>query len=766
PSATRCCARRAGSRPDAEASRSRGWPVASMLRDILNRLVPAKDPSAPRARPAASPTGESDRLIAEGNQAEKDGRLNEACRLYGEAVKAAPGYARAHLNLGIGLEAVGDADGAAKSYETALACDPGNAYANYNLGKMLYSRGALARAEQLLLAALEGKPVFPEARVVLGGIYESQGRLDAARDALEIALKERADVAGVWYNYAGVLRKLERPVDVIAAYREALALTPDHTEAHYDLGVALRNQGQYEEAAACFERVLDLKPGLAQAHYCLGQIFDDQDRHDESLASFRKAMSLDPEYALARWAYTMSQLPAVYGAQADQERCRAEFSSELEGLDRWSTAARSPVAFEVVGTHQPFRLAYQELNNRELLQQHGRLCARLMAEWFNSQAFAASGRDGPDGIIRVGIVSRYFRNHSVWHAIVKGWFQQLDRARFSLHVFHTGTEHDQETDFARSRAASFDSGQGTLRQWVDAVKGQRPDVLLYPEIGMDPVTTRLASLRLAPVQVATWGHPETTGLPTIDYYLSAQDLEPPEAQDGYTEQLVALPHLGCYYEPAPIATVDADLGSLRPDANGPLLICPGMPFKYAPQYDSLITRIARRLGRCRFVFFESQPESRCEKLRRRLEAAFDRSRLAFHDFVTFMPWQLRPQFHALLKHADVFLDTVGFSGFNTAVQAVQCGLPIVTIDGRFMRGRLASGILRRMGLADLIAGSEEEYVERAVRLAQDTEFRAHVRERIAASRHALFSDSVPIRALEEFLVKATAQREASPLPGR
>lgn len=730
-----------------------------MFQEFLSWLLRDKGASALHARSPDLATGESDRLIGEGNQAEKDGTLEEACRLYREAVKAAPGYARAHLNLGIGLEAAGDADGAVKSYEAALACDPGDAYANYNLGKMLYTRGALVRAEQLLGAALERKPGFPEARVVLASVYESQGRLVAALAALEVALQERPDVAGVWYNYAGVLLKLGRPTDAIAAYRKALTLAPDYAEALYDLGVALRNQGQYDEAAACFQRVLDHKPGLAEAHYCLGQVFDDQDRHEESLASFRKAISLNSEYALARLAYTVSQLPAVYGEQAEQERCRAAFSSELDKLDRWFDAARLPGGFEIVGSHQPFSLAYQEANNRELLHRYGQLCARLMAGWLDRQDSFPSGDRGPAGPIRVGIVSRYFRNHSVWHAIVKGWFQQLDRERFSLHVFHTGTGHDQETDFAESRAASFGSGHATLRQWVDAINGQRPDVLIYPEIGMDPMTTKLASLPLAPVQAATWGHPETTGLPTMDYYLSAEDLEPPGAQENYTERLVALPHLGCYYEPAPIAAVDADMAGLRTDANVPLLICPGMPFKYAPQHDSLVTRIARRLGRCRFVFFESRPYARCEKLRRRLEAAFDRSQLDFDDFVTFIPWQDRPQFLGLLQRADVFLDTVGFSGFNTAVQAVQCGLPIVTRDGRFMRGRLASGILRRMGLQELIAPSEEEYIEQAVTLAQNAEFRHHVRERIAASRHVLFADVAPIRALEEFLVEATASAD-------
>jgi len=71
-----------------------------------------------------------------------------------------------------------------------------------------------------------------------------------------------------------------------------------------------------------------------------------------------------------------------------------------------------------------------------------------------------------------------------------------------------------------------------------------------------------------------------------------------------------------------------------------------------------------------------------------------------------------------------------------------------------MRGRLASGILKRMGLPELVARSEEDYVALAVKLARDTEYRKHVRERIEASRHVLFADLAPIRAMEDFLVKA------------
>jgi predicted O-linked N-acetylglucosamine transferase (SPINDLY family) len=275
---------------------------------------------------------------------------------------------------------------------------------------------------------------------------------------------------------------------------------------------------------------------------------------------------------------------------------------------------------------------------------------------------------------------------------------------------------------------------------------------------MDPMTVRLASLRLAPVQVATWGHPETTGLPTIDYYLSAEELEPPNAHEHYTEKLITLPKLGCFYPPWGGESIGPDLGGLGIDPESPLILCPGMPFKYAPRYDWIFAEVARRLGRCRFIFFIPELRSLAEKLRQRLEVVFAEHGLNIGEFAAFIPWQNGPAFNGLLKRADVFLDTIGFSGFNTAMQAVECGLPIVAREGRFLRGRLASGILKRMGLFELVAGSEEEYIALAVRLIEDGEYREHIRRRIEAERHVLLEDMAPIRALENFLAKVAKSR--------
>lgn len=262
-------------------------------------------------------------------------------------------------------------------------------------------------------------------------------------------------------------------------------------------------------------------------------------------------------------------------------------------------------------------------------------------------------------------------------------------------------------------------------------------------------------MRLAPVQLASWGHPETTGLPTIDCFISAQDLEPDNVQANYTEQLITLPHLGCCYQASSAVAVDPDLSAMGLNIKYPILVSPGTPFKYSPAWDRVFVDIARRLGHCQFLFFSDGPTGLSPRLQQRIGLAFSQAQMNPEDYVTFVPWQTRPAFFGLLKRAHVLLDTIGFSGFNTAMHAVECALPIVAMDGRFLRGRLASGILKRMGLHELVAATEEDYVALVTKLVVNADYSDQIREQIKARRHLLYEDVTPIRVLERFLIDVT-----------
>jgi predicted O-linked N-acetylglucosamine transferase (SPINDLY family) len=491
----------------------------------------------------------------------------------------------------------------------------------------------------------------------------------------------------------------------------------------------------------------------------LGYLYRQQGDMPSAARHLAEALARNPDLAEARWAFTISKLPLVYGLGESPEAARSEFAKALDELDTWFAGDRVANGHRAVGSQQPFYLAYQEENNVALLSRYGDLCARLMRDWWDRQHLAAPRATAVLGRqIRVGIVSAQIGDHSVWNAIGKGWVRHLDRDRFSLHLFHLGPTRDAETDFARTHAAHFDRAARGLRGWVDAILGQAPDVLLYPEIGMDPLTSKLSSLRLAPVQAASWGHPETSGLPTIDYYLSAEGMEPAGAQANYREKLVLLPHLGCCYEPLELPDVDVDFAAIGIAPDALVMLCAGTPYKYAPRHDAALVAIARAVRGCQFVFSIDPVTELSTRLRERLEHAFRQAGIDPGAHLVFIPWQPRPAFRRLLARADVYLDTIGFSGFNTVMQALECALPVVTMEGRFLRGRFGSGILRRIGLDECVAGSSEDYVAKAVELGRNAGARHATREKITASRTVLFNDPAPVRALESFLLEVTRPR--------
>jgi protein O-GlcNAc transferase len=320
---------------------------------------------------------------------------------------------------------------------------------------------------------------------------------------------------------------------------------------------------------------------------------------------------------------------------------------------------------------------------------------------------------------------------------------------------------DGETELAGKLCHRFVQGPKAIERWRDEIVADGPHVLLYPDINMDSISAALAALRLAPVQCTSWGHPETSGYPTIDYFLSSDRMEPPDGDSHYTERLIRLPNLSVYCEPlevAPATVTRSSLG-LRPDAT--VFWCGQSPFKYLPRYDEIYPRIAQAVPDCQFAFIEhplGKPAT--DVFRRRLEHAFAAHGLAASDHCVILQRLLPEAFAAAIGQCDIVLDSIDWSGFNSTIEGLPHDLPIVTMAGPLMRGRHTMAVLSMMGVTETIAGTVDEYVALAQRLAMDAAWRNAIKERMRATRHLVYRDRACITALEEFLNRVTRERRA------
>jgi predicted O-linked N-acetylglucosamine transferase (SPINDLY family) len=692
--------------------------------------------------------------------AHRQGRIAEAEAGYRRILDSDPGHVNALNLLGVLLGQRGRAPEGLPLLARAAALAPASLAVRFNLAGALLDLERLAEAEAELRRCVCLAPHDANLWNRLGSALARRHRLDDGIAALRRATLLARHDAGILVNLGAALLEAGRRTEGGRVLRQAVMLAPDGVAALANLGALLQRQRDSEAAEPWLRRTLRLAPGVAEAWNTLGDALREQDRPEEAQAAFSQALALRPGFTPARLNRALATLPVTYGDEAEIDRRRAAYAAALDQLDAWADGldqAGRAEAGEAVGACQPFALPYQGRDDRALQQQYGRLMVRLSAACF--PAYARRPEMPPpaaDGRIRVGFASAYLRRHSVWRPITRGLLGGLDRSRFAVHGYQLGADRDLETDWAEQRCDVFQAGARSAADWAGRIAADRLHVLIYPEVGMDPLTARLATLRLAPVQCVSWGHPETSGLPTIDYYLSAERFEPPGAEAHYSETLVRLAALASVYDPPPPPAPALPRAALGlPD--GVLYLCPQTLFKYLPDYDARIVAIARQVPGSRFLFF-THPTTPAitRRFATRIAAAFAAAGLRWEDHGLILPRQDAGRFQQVMQAADIYLDSIGFSGFNTAIEALACGLPVVTVRGPFMRGRLASGLLEQIDVAETVAETADDFTAIAIRLGRDPGWRAAVTARVTANLPRAYGDPAPLRTLERFLVDAVA----------
>jgi len=702
----------------------------------------------------------------------QQGRFDIAQRLIDSALSINPTDAPAMGNLGTSYMRDGQLEPALQWYELALQLQPNSSTALINVGTALHNLGRSRDAIPMLRKAYAADANSYEACNLLGACLIKCGEAHEAASLFDAATRAEPGNAEGWANLSAALNAIGQSARARECADKAVSLKPQSSTALGALGAAQFDQGRLAEAVESYRRGVAAAAPSAQMLLAFGHALMASGLNEEAIEQLQRAVKLDGKNLKVRWAIAIAHLKPFYEKEADIEVSRREFAKCIDEVAAWYRNSEGiNEAFNAVGVSQPFYIAYQPFNNRDLLSGYGAVCTA----WMKTLPIDASGAGRVAGVScaspqggdkrRVGIASAHIHDHSVWNAITRGWVYNIDRTRFDVYLFQLNPKSDEETENARRAVACFEGGPTTLSAWVQAIKAKDLDVLIYPDIGMDPLTAQLASLRLAPVQAASWGHPETTGLPTMDLYISADAFEPINASENYSESLVRLPNLGVYVEPLAPEVSDLDLRSLNLPSDEPLLLCPGSPFKYMPLYDEVWVQIARRLQKKflkrnsggRLVFFRSRSDTMDRMLESRLRAAFDKAGVEFDGHVSIIPTLERARFFGLMRRSALLLDTLGFSGFNTALQAIECDLPVLAFEGEFMRGRLASAIMRRLELPELVATTKEDFVLRAVELAGDAGRRKILRAEIIERRKVLFHDMAPVRALEHHLVDAVTR---------
>ena len=611
-------------------------------------------------------------------------------------------------------------------------CGSGKKYKNCCLGKAELGLPAPTPADIDRLAAL---------------LYS--GRNEELENRTRALLERFPDSGVVWKMLAASLQAQDK--DALSAWQQTTKLLPDDADAHNNLGRALYDLGQLDGALASYRRAVQIRPDFVEAHANLGLTLQYLGQLDSAFASYRRAKELQPKM-LQHAIHASLLLPVIPETTAEITEWRERYQNGIVAL------MNIPGTLDEPGDKldsPSFYLAYHNTDDRPAMEALRRLFrARVPDLKFTAPHI-------PDWLppaergqrIKVGFLSEFLGNHTIgkhyW-----GFIRHLDRSRFEVVVIHGAKSYRdtfrQNLDALADKAITLPTG---LKNQQQDVAAEQLDVLFYPDVGMSPSTYFLAYARLAPVQATSWGHPDTSGLDSMDYYVSAATNEPDEAETYYTERLIRLNRLPCFYFRAPASSIPklskAELGLPQ---TGTLYGCPQNLFKLHPDFDAVLAAIAEGDPTGHLILPEGKYTNWAGLLKTRWAKTFP----VLSERVIFLPRMSWGSFMATMAQTDVLLDPIYFGSGNTLYDAMVNGTPVVTWPGRFARGRNVAAAYRQMGVTNApVAPSLGDYAPLALALGRDTERRLALRiASMEAAGRELFEDMSAVREFETFLEAA------------
>jgi protein O-GlcNAc transferase len=641
-------------------------------------------------------------------------------------------------------------DEAAARYEALLTDQPEHAPSLHLLAALRRESGELEAAEALLARALAQAPAFMDARVARARLARDRGRIDEGLAIIDAGF----DAPGAPATLYAVKGELELARDdgaaAEAAFAEALARRPTDAQSHYNLGVALHKQGRRADAARAYSRALAFDAGFADAHFNLAVLFQESGAVDAAVTAYRAVLDRDPlrvaayrnlgevllgagriDEWLANFRRFEARCPdALPLAVQALEAC--QYAADTAGLERYLEGLRNERyktrdATELVDSLEQllYLLLFFDVEP-EMVFRFAQTYSATAAKVYGAPLTIAAERR--PGKLRIGYLSADLRNHvmgkMMWQAL-----QHHDLDRFALHFYSLSPVRDEWTARFESIAEQFEILAGrSEREAAQRIAQDDVDLLVdlsgHTKGGKPGILARKPA-RVQLTHVASAG---SVGLETVEFKLTDRYAEVEANQETMLERL--LPMDGCVYPFRHIAPAEPNpftRAALGIAAETIVIGAFVTPMKLSRRCLTLWRDVLQRVPRAKLAFSPNHPALRPVLERITLAAGIGRDRLLF------LP-QGRDDAQNQARYAivDFVLDPMPFGGVNGVIEPLDAGVPVVTLVGKRHGERSAYSILANLGVTTTVAHGGREYVDIAVRLADDAAFMKATRAAIVA----------------------------------
>ena len=649
----------------------------------------------------------------------------------------------------------------------------------------LYRSGKLDIVKKKVVQLIEKYPNSFILYNLFGAVLADQKNLNEAVINYRKSIQINSDYAEGYNNLGSVLYKLEKFEESIDNYQRAIQIKPNFAEAYNNLGVTFRELEKFEESIDSYRQAIQIKPNFAEAYNNFGNLLKDTDKVDEAILNYEKAIKINPHF---EEAYSnLGSLLREIGRIDDAHNCnhkllnlkpdnigyrinnalsmspivqsgdeidffRDKYEKGLESLKKYKYVTEKP---GLVIEPNFFHLAYHGKDNLNILKKTSDLFRQIIPSInYVSKNINNSKKQKK---IKVGFVSEFLTRHTVGR-LFGGLIKNLDRKKFEIVIFHTlktkKSLAKKDIDKSVDKVVNLNN---KIQEQQQQVEKENLDIIFYTDIGMSASTYFLAFSRLAPVQIVSWGHTETTGINTIDYFLSSTLFEPDKTKKKYSERLICLDQIPTYHEPFQNIGPMKNRSELKLPVNAKLYGCPQTLFKLHPDFDAILAEILLKDPKGYIILVagvEGQGKERfwSETLKKRWSKNFS----VLNERVLFLERLSLLEFFSLCNCVDVLLDPLHFGGGYSFLLITMVGTPSITMPGSHLRNNMTAGAYKQMKISNPpIVKSSEEYVHLAIKLAYDSETNRNLREetKISANKY-LYKNIKTLKAFEQFLEEA------------
>ncbi len=566
--------------------------------------------------------------------------------------------------------------------------------------------------------AVNINPKFVSALNNLGNAFSKLKKFDIATGYLDRALKLKPDLFEAYYTLSNIYFKKNMFEESLAKINQALKLKPDNLpsiKAKLQLFIEMNKK---EESLKFLEKAIQYHPKNTELYNEKAQVLSDLGMNRQSLDTYRTILMMDPDFPFALGNIVSDKLKNCDWDEIDKDLI------DIKNKINEKKAIADPFLVSTL------------FDSSELLNKVSKIWIRQFGVINKKNDFQI---DKNYSKINIGYFSADFRDHPVGHLIVK-MLETHNKNKFNIYGFYFGNKHKENDKYHFRLKTAFtkfyDVSKLTDEEILSLSKNLKIHIAvdLMTHTGGNESRFGIFLNKCAPIQINFLGYPGTSASDKMDYIIADKTVIPEKNKKFFTEKIIYLPNS---YQPSEKNRPISNKLFSKEDLNLPeknfIFCCFNTNTKFLPNTIRLWSAILKQVPKS-VLWLISDNIIVKKNLKKEFEKRdIDQERIIFSSKTTISEHLVR------IKHADLFLDTFPYNAHTSCSDSIWAGVPVVTLEGKSFQSRVASSLLNTSRLNELIAKSEEEYIEKAVEIAKNKNQLASLKEKLVN-----FKDSNPL----------------------